>query len=125
MFRSFSCLNASFPSATVRTLSAFDPGLDLTDLREAYRAMVQGAPKVLHWLGTSTSRLINSMPQMKHDQPEMLRYILILMEVCESESCLLGLLTLSRLVESSHVDDLPIQWSHSEVLRRLAWSSPQ
>jgi ubiquitin-protein ligase E3 A len=80
VFRSFSCLNASFPSATVRSVSASDPGLDLSDLREAYRAMVQGAPKILHWLGTSTSRLINAMPQMKHDQPEMLRYVLILME---------------------------------------------
>jgi hypothetical protein len=48
--------------------------------------MVQGAPKILHWLGTSTSRLINAMPQMKHDQPEMLRYVLILLEVPELEA---------------------------------------
>lgn len=83
VFSSFACLNASFlDDNTVLGTSKATHGLDLASVREAYRLMFSGAPaSIVQTVGNCTARLVTRMRQVHYDRPEMLRFILIIMEV--------------------------------------------
>ena len=98
VFSSFSCLNASFldevsitiyvrsvltiTQATVNATSRKQHGLDLVSVREAYRLIFSNAPaSIVRTIGNCTARLVTRMRQLHYDRPEMLRFILIIMEV--------------------------------------------
>lgn len=82
MFSSFACLNASFTDEnTVLGTSKSSHGLDLAAVREAYKLIFLSNPALAQTVGNCTARLVTRMRHLHYDRPEVLRFILIILEV--------------------------------------------